>query len=202
MGKFDIFKHIGSNLEKKIKLEMLYNIDLDIDENGEPFLDVSYNCGKDGKNLFVGLRSAIAALQDSVSPMKSLDIVFTIPKKPVITVLYNPIANNYILEYGKGETVDHKRKDVFVVGYIINPKANFNFEDKINYLYDVMVDNITEKGFVTVNGVALTHPIYKKDCFNQFKGMDESEFDEIAQQNKTLIKETLEAKMGPQKIKK
>ena len=202
MAKFDIFKYIGSNLEKKIKLEELYNIDLDIDENGEPFLDVSYNCGKNGKKLFVGLRSAIVGLQDSVSVIKSLELPYSIPKKPIITVLYNSNIKKYELEYGSDKEHNFQANERFVIGYVIDPKSSLDFEEKIKLLYEVMVNCIDARGFATVNGSLLTHPIYTKDSFNQVRAMNPCEYGLVNQENINVINDNLKAIMGLQKTKK
>ena len=58
-----------------------------------------------------------------------------------------------------------------------------NFDEKINLLYEVMVDCIDARGFATVNGSLLTHPIYKTDSFNQVREMNPTEYELVNQEN-------------------
>lgn len=199
MEKFDIFEYIGKNMKKEIELKRLYNIDLDIDEKGEPFLDVSYNCGKDGKKCFVGLRSATAKLQDSASVMKSLELPVSIPEKPIVTVLYDTKSAKYELEYGKDKQRNLVSEERFVVGYVIDPKSSLNFDEKIKLLYEVIVNCIDTRGFATVNGIELKNPIFEKNKFNQIRYLDDNGRRLARQENKELIRKTLKEKMGPQK---
>lgn len=199
MGKFNIFEYIGSNMKKEIEFKRLYNVDLDVDENSEPFLDVSYNCGKDGKACFVGLRSASAKLQDSISVINSLELPVSIPEKPIVTVLYDTKSAKYELEYGKDKQRNLASEERFVVGYVIDPKSSLNFDEKIKLLYKVMENCIDARGFATVNGIKLKNPIFEKNKFNQIRYLDDNGRRLVRQENKELIHKTLKEKMGPQK---
>lgn len=203
MGKFNIFEYIGSNMKSDIKLQRLCNVNLDIDENGEPFIDISYNYGKDGENLFIGLKSGVASLKSVIDVMKSLKLPYSIPRKPIITVLYNDESKKYEIEYGKDkEQTLMASNDFFVIGYIIDPKASLSFDEKINHLYDVMVDFMDSRAFATVNGIELKNPIFEKDKFNQVRYLDDNGRKLAKQENIELINKTLKEKMGSQKTKK
>lgn len=202
MGNFNIFEYIGMYMDNKINLEEKYEVALNIDSNGEPFLDIHYKNDGKGEFQFSGLISGAEELDNIIEKLIELKDVFSIPKKPVITVLYNNGTKKYELEYGGDKEINCLGDGRFVVGYIIDPKASLNFDEKIKQLYEVMVDSIDARGFAAVNGIELRNPIFKKNCFNQVEELSPAEYDVVNQENIELINRTLKAKMGSQKTKK
>ena len=202
MEKFNLFEHIGKYMNNEIKLEKKYEVSLDIDGNGEPYLDICYNHSKMGEPRFLGLISGTVGLEDAIDEMIDLKPVFNIPKKPVITVLYNTGTKKYELEYGGDKEIHCIDDGRFVVAYIIDPKASLSFDEKIKQLYEVMVDCIDSRGFASVNCIELKNPIFKKNCFNRVEELSPNESDSVNQENIELINRTLKDKMGKQKTKK
>ena len=202
MSKFDIFEYIGKYMDNKIKLEEKYEVSLDIDGNDEPYLDIRYYNDGNGEFRFSGLITGAETLEAIIDKMIELKDAFTIHKKPVITVLYNNNNRAYEIECGREKEINCLDDGRFVVGYIIDPKASLSFDEKINHLYEVMVDSIDARGFATVSGIELKNPIFKKNCFNQVEELSSNECDYVNQENIELINRTLKSKMGPQKTKK
>lgn len=193
---FNVIEYIKSVLgenRKQTELEM----DLSVDENKEPYIDIAY---------YVNGNIAGLTRPDKLLAITNPAYVFcdhfALPKYPIKTIFYDVNSEDMNIKCGSDETrVHHANSNEFIVGYIVDPKANLSYEEKVLMLYELMLENINYKNGMSVNGTLLNPLVYGIDSFDQVEEISEERREQEGLENLQIIDSELGTKLSTQNNK-